>query len=474
MDLAEDLNRCAVGYPVKARAGGGGERLGRWMRRNVRNITLVLLALWAVISLFALFAGSEKAPTRLSNPYESSNHQMAENLQTELQQAHRRADSADYMRHLLVAQQALQANEPERARESLERCPQEHRHWEWHHLFTVASRDGTSIKVFTSTMPVTSMALTMDSRYLAIGAGADAPNSIRRGGEVTVFNIETRQKVWGMQVPAPVRAVAFRPIGSQLAFVSSSDKRSEDSEVQVWAFETGQVLLRRPYRNSQLTTLSYGAQDRLLISGSDGVVRVVSEQDGREILTHPVAFRGFRGRGGLHAQVLPLHPNYDRLALIRPNGSQVVILPDLQVGGPIDLGKPDRAITYYALDYDPKPEMLATAASDQTIQLWHVDSPPFRLQRVLRGHKGAVTGVSFCRVGPRLASCGADGTVRIWDLEEGEEILSLKGYDGATGVAFSRTIRTSNMIIPVGDRTPLVPDCLAVAHGNKVTILASR
>ena len=44
LDLATDLRRCADGYPTKARAAGGGVRLGKWLRRNLRTVVLVLLA----------------------------------------------------------------------------------------------------------------------------------------------------------------------------------------------------------------------------------------------------------------------------------------------------------------------------------------------------------------------------------------------------------------------------------------------
>ena len=61
-----------------------------------------------------------------------------------------------------------------------------------------------------------------------------------------------------------------------------------------------------------------------------------------------------------------------------------------------------------------------------------------RLIHALDGHANWVMGVAFSPDGTRLASAGADQTVRIWDPARGREVLSLRGpRDRVDGVAFS-------------------------------------
>jgi WD40 repeat protein len=69
------------------------------------------------------------------------------------------------------------------------------------------------------------------------------------------------------------------------------------------------------------------------------------------------------------------------------------------------------------------------------VRLWTVGGRPVR---VLDGHKGSVWSLSFAGDGKTLATAGADGTVRLWELATGRERARLTGHRGGVlAVAFA-------------------------------------
>jgi WD40 repeat protein len=71
-------------------------------------------------------------------------------------------------------------------------------------------------------------------------------------------------------------------------------------------------------------------------------------------------------------------------------------------------------VSWYGMEFGPGGRTLATAGADGSIRLWDVASR--RQRATLVGHTGTVMNVEFSPDGRTLATASDDGTVRLWDV----------------------------------------------------------
>lgn len=79
--------------------------------------------------------------------------------------------------------------------------------------------------------------------------------------------------------------------------------------------------------------------------------------------------------------------------------------------------------------------MMVTASSDGTARIWNVVNG--EELHVLQGHVGGVNAATFSFDNSKIATAGDDGTARIWDAHTGEQLEKLELEDSVSCLAFS-------------------------------------
>ncbi|KAG5522671.1 hypothetical protein RHGRI_034720 [Rhododendron griersonianum] len=87
------------------------------------------------------------------------------------------------------------------------------------------------------------------------------------------------------------------------------------------------------------------------------------------------------------------------------------------------------------LGFNKSGSMLAAAGDDEGIKL--INTIDGSIARVLKGHRGSVTGLGFDPKSEYLASLDSAGTVIVWELQSGRALHTLKGIAPDTGLDFS-------------------------------------
>jgi eukaryotic-like serine/threonine-protein kinase len=174
-----------------------------------------------------------------------------------------------------------------------------------------------------------------------------------------------------------------------------------------------------------------------------------------------------------HAFAVAYHPNGKQLAsaggrLAKPGEIKIW---DLRTGKVIRTlaGRSGHTNVITSLAYHPDKNILASGSYDQTVKLWNLDTGDEIV--TLRDHTDSVNSVAFSPKGDRLASAGHDLGIRIWDWaaytnDPVNSVQKLLGHDGpVTSVAFhpdglmlasgsrDRTVKLWNLATGRADKT---------------------
>jgi WD40 repeat protein len=467
--LADDLQRFLDGEPILAKPVGQLERAILWCRRTpLAAVLLAALVLVIVVSFAGVTWSLVKAEAARSGE---------EQKRQEADEHRERALDSLYSSRIALADRALAANDVGEAARLLAASmptPEEtdRRGWEWHYLQRLCHAETRVLEGHKE--QACCVAYSPDGRYLASAGGGNPfyrnKGEMARPGEVIVWDTATGAQV--EKLPGHgnvVRLARFSPSGRLL--VSASD----DAKFRLWDARTWRLLLTLegdagPDYKAEFS----GDETRLVTLGAKGPARVWEVRNGKEL----GAFSAFDVALHLDGRrlaisekladpvrvidldngrvIFTLTDSWGKLA-ISPNGkilaagSPAVRLWDLGTGQEICTGAKDQAqllrfspdskllasvnkdlvlvrevatgqVRHYLQRHDvindcafsPDNVLLATAGVEQTIRVWDMQTGNERL--VFRGHTHVVGSVAFHPQAHQLASASLDASIRVWDL----------------------------------------------------------
>lgn len=217
-----------------------------------------------------------------------------------------------------------------------------------------------------------------------------------------------------------IRSVSFSPDGKTIA------SGHRDGKIRIWDVSTGEVLRTLVGHKHLVASVAFSPQSTaetpvLLASGSEdrtallwdvstGKILQRRQVFGREVWAIAFSPSGKTLAAGCDGLTLPNAIDHDEVRLWDVTDTQYEKI----------LSGHNSAV--YSVAFSPNGQILASGSTDGTLKLWNVSNGEVETQCIasLEGHRGAVLSVAFCPDGKTIASAGIDGTIGLWDVNTGK------------------------------------------------------
>jgi WD40 repeat protein/serine/threonine protein kinase len=436
--LADDLRRFRRGEAVRARPVGALARSWKLARRRPLASSLLVTSLLAGLIAFAGVTWAWRTTSRDREQARTSLY----NSRITRSQLHWRLND------LAAARRSLRRSLADFTPESGRHDP---RGWEWYYLEGLYNSELLTVRLRSERSEGRRGGLVFHHQGLWFAS------LVAGGGELTTWNRDGKM-VHQVGVPDNAARLAIRPDGAHLALGEI------EGVVSVRVPRSSRVVWSRRLHKGMVASLAYSPDSKLLATaGWDGTVHIVDADSGttREILpvapggrVHAVAFRpDVRPEGRpRRAQYLVTGDDQPDDGDLRADQHTYRIRIWYNSEGKYQLWGENKdghksevyGVLFSPDLFSPDRQRLATAGANGNIRIWELrksrpadtGSLPLKLLPVqsVTGHAGSVLGMDFSPDGRYLAYGGSDGTARVWSVESGIEQIIFRCHTGPVDV----------------------------------------
>jgi WD40 repeat protein/serine/threonine protein kinase/tetratricopeptide (TPR) repeat protein len=219
--------------------------------------------------------------------------------------------------------------------------------------------------------------------------------------------------------------LAWSPDGT---LVASAD-RGRFNPVRLWAFDSTQEFRALTSENEAFDFVSWSPDSKQVAASGGNRVKIWDVKSGQVVqtLTHDAAGK----------TPLAWSPDGTQIAWAGAAGTITLYDPETgKAGQTLPGGGGDNvACLCWSPKGQGKPRLAAACNSagdafgraDYTLRIWQIEEKT-KEPLIFRGHTKPVNSVCWHLDGTRLVSASEDQTVKVWDAQTGQELVSLEGH----------------------------------------------
>ncbi|KAJ5903564.1 hypothetical protein N7504_005947 [Penicillium tannophilum] len=269
-----------------------------------------------------------------------------------------------------------------------------------------------------------------------------------RAKDASRFNLYHQKAIrnWPLQVYAS--ALIFSPVNSVTKIQYQTQQPSWIIQKPDMEYQWTPCLQTLEGHTGIVISVCFSHDSRLLASAStDCTVKIWNSSSGECLTTleHSAMVKSvsFSDDSGLRAMVTSVSFSDDSGLLALANDSTIQLWDTSnwqRITTMEDNGSGFNFVTFFVSRESQSDKedsiFLASGSSDGTLKLWNAQNG--ECFKIVKGHSGAVSKIAVSHDCQLLASASSDGTIKVWDLKSGECIHILRGFGNAIcSVAFS-------------------------------------